>query len=46
MGKTDEEIEQCVNMIAKLEEKFGADVVYKASRRYYDRIYSKYDFVE
>ena len=46
LDKTEQKIEECINEIALLEKKFGRNTVYKASRRYYDRAYAQYDFVE
>ena len=46
MGKKDLKIEECIDKIAQLKKEFGAEIVYKASRRYYDRTYNEYDFVE
>lgn len=41
-----ERIEECVSKIKALESEFNTDIVYKASRRYYDREYNKYEFVD
>ena len=47
MKKDNKEIiESCIKDIKALEKKYGEDVVYKASRRYYDRAYYQTEFVE
>ena len=46
MKPTKENIEKCIEKIKALEEKFGTDIVYKASRRYYDRAYYQSEFME
>lgn len=46
MKTTKENIEKCINKIKALEKEFGQEIVYKASRRYYDRSYYQTEFVE